>query len=158
MTPAGFFPAKRAKSIAASVCPVLRRTPPSLAISGKMCPGRDKSCGRVFSSTKASTVNARSLAEIPVVTPLPFKSTETVKAVSIGSVLLLTIRPNCNSLHRLSVKGAQINPRPSLAMKLMISGEIFSAAVKKSPSFSRLSSSTTMMTSPFLTAAMASSI
>ena len=61
---------------------------------------------------EACIVKALSEAEIPVVTPLPRKSTDTVNAVSIGSVLLCTIIPNSNSLQRFSVKGAQINPRP----------------------------------------------
>jgi len=43
ITPADLNPAKRAKSIAASVCPVRRKTPPCLAIKGKICPGRAKS-------------------------------------------------------------------------------------------------------------------
>ena len=93
---------------------------------------------------------ALSEADIPVVTPLPLKSTDTVNAVSIGSVLLWTIIPNSNSLHRFSVKGAQIKPRPCVAMKLIISGVTFSAAAKKSPSFSLFSSSTTIITLPSL--------
>jgi hypothetical protein len=39
-TPAGLNPASRAKSIAASVCPALRNTPPFFALRGKICPGR----------------------------------------------------------------------------------------------------------------------
>jgi len=35
-TPAGVSPAKRAKSMAASVCPALLKTPPSLAFKGKI--------------------------------------------------------------------------------------------------------------------------
>ena len=88
INPAGCKLAKRAKSIAASVCPVLLKTPPSFAFKGKIWPGLAKSNGFVFLSIKAFTVVALSDAEIPVVTPLPRKSTETVKAVSIGSVLL----------------------------------------------------------------------
>ena len=34
ITPAGAFPASRAKSTAASVCPTRRKTPPGLAIRG----------------------------------------------------------------------------------------------------------------------------
>ena len=83
ITPAGLKPAKRAKSIAASVCPVRRKTPPCLAVRGNICPGRASSCGLVSSFTKAKIVLARSAAEMPVVTPLPFKSTDTVKAVSM---------------------------------------------------------------------------
>ena len=69
--------------MAASVCPVLLKTPPFLATKGKMCPGLAKSKGFVAAFTNAKMVFALSLAEIPVVTPLPFKSTETVKAVSM---------------------------------------------------------------------------
>ncbi len=158
ITPAGFNPANLAKSMAASVCPVLRNTPPSLATKGKICPGLANSKGLVFSSTRAFTVLALSLAEIPVVTPLPLKSTEMVKAVSIGSVLLLTIMFNSKALQRFSVKGVHIRPRPWVAIKFIISGVTISAAAKKSPSFSLSSSSTTIITLPFLISLMASSI
>ncbi|MNG23941.1 hypothetical protein D3C84_1086080 [compost metagenome] len=83
ITPADLKPANLAKSIAASVWPVLRNTPPCLATKGKICPGRANSCGLVFGSTNDKTVFALSAAEIPVVTPFPFKSIETVKAVSM---------------------------------------------------------------------------
>ena len=36
ITPAGSNPAIRAKSIAASVCPALRKTPPAFAFKGKI--------------------------------------------------------------------------------------------------------------------------
>src|SRR6478609_537630 len=42
----------------------------------------------------------------------------------------------------------QIKPRPNLAIKLMASGVIFSAAMVRSPSFSRSSSSTTTIMRP----------
>ena len=112
ITPAGSNPAKRAKSMAASVCPVLLNTPPSLALNGKICPGRAKSNGFVVLSISALMVRALSEAEIPVVTPLPRRSTDTVNPVSIGSVLLFTIIFNSSSAQRRSVNGAQINPRP----------------------------------------------
>jgi len=98
--------------MAASVCPVLLNTPPSFAFNGNICPGLAKSKDFVLLSINAFTVADLSEADIPVVTPLPRKSTYTVNAVSIGSVLLETIIPNSNSLHRNSVKGAQIKPRP----------------------------------------------
>ncbi|MNE20029.1 hypothetical protein D3C80_1131310 [compost metagenome] len=93
-------------------------------------------------------VFALSCTEIPVVQPCPIKSTETVNCVSCKTVLLVTIKFKSSSLHLDSVKGAQINPRPCVAMKLIISGVTFSAAAIKSPSFSRSSSSTTMITFP----------
>jgi hypothetical protein len=52
--------------IAASVCPLLVRTPPSLARRGTMCPGRVKSSGRLDGSLSLEAVNALSWAEIPV--------------------------------------------------------------------------------------------
>src|SRR4029450_2235667 len=52
----------------------------------------------------------------------------------------------------------QIRPRPNLAMKLIASGVIFSAAMVRSPSFSRSSSSTTMIIRPWRNAATASSM
>jgi len=55
----------RARSTAASVCPARTSTPPSRARRGNVCPGRARSSGRVFGSTAASTVTARSAAEIP---------------------------------------------------------------------------------------------
>ena len=45
ITPAGFNPASLAKSTAASVCPALFNTPPSLATKGNTCPGLLKSSG-----------------------------------------------------------------------------------------------------------------
>ena len=48
ITPAGFRPARRARSTEPSVCPARRSTPPSRARSGKMWPGRERSCGSRF--------------------------------------------------------------------------------------------------------------
>jgi|GEM_PF-6491873 len=63
-----------------------------------------------------------------------------------------------SSAQRSSVSGAQTSPRPWVTMKLMTSGVALRAAVTKSPSFSRSSSSTTMTTFPAFIAAIASSI
>ena len=68
-TPAGFIPASLARSIAASVWPVRRRTPPGFAFKGKICPGLPSSSGFVSGSTNARMVFDLSLAEIPVVHP-----------------------------------------------------------------------------------------
>ncbi len=57
-------------------------------------------------------VLALSLAEIPVETPSPNKSIETVKAVSFGSVLLETIASKPSSSHLFSGSGVQISPLP----------------------------------------------
>ena len=53
--------------------------------------------------------------------------------------------------------GTQIRPRPSVAMKLIASGVTISAAIARSPSFSRSSSSTMMTMRPALISSTASS-
>ena len=68
--------------------------------------------GLVFLSIKALIVAARSETDIPVVTPFPFKSIDTVKAVSCGSVFVPTIKFKPNLLEIFSVIGAQIRPLP----------------------------------------------
>ncbi len=52
----------------------------------------------------------------------------------------------------------QISPRPWVAMKLMASGVTSSAAIVRSPSFSRSSSSTTTTMRPALSSRMAVSM
>src|SRR4051812_37103430 len=64
----------------------------------------------------------------------------------------------CNSSSRCPVIGRQIRPRPYVAMKLMASGVTFSAAIMRSPSFSRSSSSTMMIMRPSWISVIASSI
>ena len=158
MTPAASSPASRARSMAASVCPARRSTPPRRARRGKMWPGRPSSSGRVVGSMRAWMVLARSWALIPVVHPLPTRSTLTVKGVSNAALLRLTMSSSSSSSQRSSMRGAQIKPRPSTAMKLIISGVANRAAATKSPSFSRSSSSTTMITFPCRMSSMASSM
>ena len=146
----------RARSMAASVCPARFRTPPSRASSGKMWPGRSRSRGRVTGSTSARTVAARSWAEMPVVVSWR-KSTLTVKAVRIVSVLLATISGRSSSRARSRVTGAQMTPEVWWRKKAIFSGVANSAAMMRSPSFSRSSSSTTTTISPRPTAVTASS-
>ena len=157
-TPAGLNPANLDKSTAASVCPVLLNTPPSLADKGKICPGLARLEGLVFSFTRALIVFDLSLVEIPDVTPLPIKSTEIVKAVCISSVLFETIGSSFKCLHLLDVSGTQIKPLPCVAIKFTISGDMISAGYIKSPSFSLFSSSTTIITLLFFKSSMASLI
>lgn len=90
MTPAGSSPASFARSVAASVCPALRRTPPSAVCSGNMCPGFTSASGLVSGSARSWQVSALSAAEIPVVMPFA-ASTETVNAVFSDSVFLRLI-------------------------------------------------------------------
>ncbi len=80
ITPAGFSPASRAMSTAASVCPARTSVPPSRATSGKMWPGVTMSSRPHSGLTATATVWARSAAEMPVVTPSR-ASMDTVKAV-----------------------------------------------------------------------------
>ena len=81
-----------------------------------------------------------------------------VNAVWCMAVFSLTMRSNSSSLALCSSIGVQINPLPLVAIKLTISGVMQAAAQIKSPSFSRSSSSTTMITFPFLTSCNASSM
>ena len=90
----------------------------------------------------------RSEALMPVLMPLA-ASTETVKAVEKLSRFCSTMALSPSSFARSPVSGAQMRPRPWVAMKLMICGVIFSAAQMRSPSFSRSSSSVTMTKRPF---------
>ena len=122
-----------------------------------MWPGRARSSGCVAGSTSARTVRARSYAEVPVVTPR-FASTVTVKAVPIGAVLSDTIMLMRSSSRRSPVMGTQMRPRPCLAMKLTASGVTRSAAMTRSPSFSRSSSSTTRIIRPWRMSSIAASI
>ena len=100
-------------------------------------------------------VCARSLALMPVVTPLA-ASMETVKPVPILFVFIGTCG-NSSSVSQISLEsGMQINPRPSRAMKLMASGVQCSASMARSPSFSRPGSSTRMIILPALRSASTS--
>ena len=105
----------------------------------------------------ARTVVARSAAEMPVVVPCP-ASTETVNAVRCDSVLSATISGSCSSSRRSPSIGMQITPLVWRTMKPIVSGVIFSAAMMRSPSFSRSSSSTTITSSPRAIAAIAFSM
>ncbi len=122
-----------------------------------MCPGRPRSSGLVLGSAKALMVSARSCEDTPVVQPSSL-STVTVKGVPKMEVLFATCLSNSSSKQRSSVMGAQSTPRPIVIIKFTFSGVINSAEVIKSPSFSRSSSSTTMMISPCRIASIASSI
>mmetsp|Transcript_61278 Transcript_61278/g.147581 ORF Transcript_61278/g.147581 Transcript_61278/m.147581 type:complete len:228 (+) Transcript_61278:229-912(+) len=153
-TPHSWRPASLQKSTEASVCPSRSSTPPSRGRSGKTWPGRLKSPGTVVGLARARKVAARSKAEIPVVVP-SFTSTLTVKAVCLGSWLLMTMGGSSSSSSRLPFTATQITPEEYRLMKPIVSGVANSAAMIKSPSFSRSSSSVTTMILPALTASMA---
>ena len=104
-------------------------------------------------------VVARSVAEMPVVTPnRRWASMLTVKAVDSSSVLRSVIWGKPSWSQRSPVSARQIRPRPCRVMKLIISGVASSAAQTRSPSFSRSSSSATMMILPFRRSSIACSI
>jgi hypothetical protein len=122
-----------------------------------MWPGRARSSGRVSGCKSVFTVVARSRAEIPVLT-LCLASTEIAKAVSKAEVFSDTMAGIWSWSRRALMMGRQIRPRPWVAMKLIASGVTFSAAMVRSPSFSRSSSSTTITILPCWMSRMASSI
>ena len=147
----------RARSTAASVWPARRNTPPSFARNGNTCPGCTRSSGVDFGFAIVLIVAARSCALMPVVTPVA-ASTETVKSVRYISRFCATIRcrPSCSA--RSFEIGTQIKPRPCIAMKLMAFGVAFSAAMTRSPSFSRSASSVTITILPAAISRTTSSI
>ena len=157
MTPAGVSPARRAKSTAASVWPARASTPPGFAMSGNTWPGCTRSSGPLRGSMATRMVCARSAAEIPVVTPSR-ASMVTVKAVPNREVLLRTMGIRCIFSARSAVMDRQMSPRPCAAMKLTASGVTNSAAMVRSPSFSRSSSSTTTTMRPAFISSRASSM
>ena len=157
ITPAGVRPASRARSTAASVWPVRSSTPPGLDLSGKTWPGWTRSRGRAAGSIATWIVRARSAAEMPVVTPSR-ASIETVKGVWNGDSFLAAIRSSPSSSQRSGVSDRQISPRPCMAMKLIASGVTNWAAIVRSPSFSRSSSSQTTTIRPARISSIASSI
>ena len=97
---------------------------------------------------------ARSAAEMPVVVPC-LASTDTVNAVRWRSVFSATISGSWSSSSRSPSSGMQITPLVWRIMNAIASGVTFSAAMMRSPSFSRSASSTTTTSSPRATAAMA---
>ncbi len=106
-----------------------------------MWPGLTMSRGLAPSFTAVSTVCDRSAALMPVVTPSR-ASMLMVKAVERLARFWSTIIGRSRVRMRSSVRLRQIRPRPCRAMKLIASGVHFSAAMTRSPSFSRSSSST----------------
>ncbi len=140
-TPAGSSPASMARSTPASVWPARVSTPPGWAISGKMWPGWCRSDGLALGFTAVRMVCARSCAEMPVVTPSA-ASMLTVKLVWNWAVLACTIGARPRSAARVRVSGRHTRPRPWVTMKLMSLAFTSSAAMIRSPSFSRSSSST----------------
>src|SRR4051812_25778071 len=155
MTPTGGRPESLQRSTAASVWPERMSTPPSLAISGKMWPGRTKSAAPMLLLASARTVLVRCSAEMPVVSPWR-TSTDTVKAVPSGASFEATIGSRRRRRASAPVRGAQTMPQVLRMMNAILSGVQSEAATMRSPSFSRSSSSVTMTISPAENASTAS--
>src|SRR6476469_1627006 len=155
-TPPGVSPARRVRSIAASVCPRRSSTPLGRARSGKMWPGRTRSSGPLSGSIATWMVRARSAAEMPVVTPVR-ASIDTVKPVASQPSLAGTISGSSSSSQRWDGNERQISPRASQAMNAIFSAVTNSAAMHRSPSFSRSGSSHTTTMPPRRSCASAAS-
>src|SRR3954449_8819864 len=153
ITPAGMSPARRARSIDASVWPVRSSTPPSLAFSGCTWPPTTMSSRPLLGSTASCIVCAWSCTLMPVVTPSR-AFIVTVTGVWCGVSFLAAISSRPSSSQRSGVRARQIQPPAWRVMKLIASGVMNCAAMTRSPSFSRSSSSTT---TTILPAAMSSS-
>ena len=149
ITAAACRPASVAISSEASVWPRRVSTPPGAARSGNTCPGRPRSAGFVCGLSRARIVVLRSNAEIPVETPWR-ASTEIVNGVPNPEVLELegTIKGSSSASRRSAGMAMQIKPQASRAIKLMAAGVANSAAIARSPSFSRSSSSTMITNFP----------
>src|SRR5690606_551619 len=157
ITPLASKPAMRDRSQAASVWPARDSTPPGWAIRGKMCPGLTISSALAPLATATCTVRARSAAEMPVVTPSA-ASMDTVKLVPKPEPLRCDISGRSRASQRSRLIGRQIRPRAKRAMKLMCSAWQHSAAMIRSPSFSRSSSSMRMTILPWRMSSTSSSI
>ena len=107
--------------------------------------------------TAVLIVCALSYADIPVVTPSE-ASIEIVKLVSCFESVSFFIRGRFICLHLSLVRVKQINPLAYLLIKFISSGVTLLAAIMKSPSFSRLSSSTINTILPFFKSSRMSSV
>ncbi len=157
ITPEGWQPASRARSTEPSVWPLRTSAPPCRARRGKMCPGETRSAGRTPGRMRVWTVWARSAALSPSVMPSA-ASTETVKAVPSGARLESVMGARRRRSTMSGSRATQMSPLPSRAMKATDSGVTASAAMIRSPSFSRSSSSTSMSIRPARTSSMASAM
>ena len=155
ITAAGVRPAMAVRSQPASVWPARTSTPPGTARTGKMWPGCTRSDGLASRATATWMVRARSAAEMPVSTPSA-ASIDWVKLVPYRVPLRAAISGRSSWRQRSSVSVRQTRPRPCVTMKLMASGVTNSAAMTRSPSFSRSSSSTRMTMRPARSSAMIS--
>ena len=126
--------------------------------SGKMWPGRARSPGRVAGSMSAWMVAARSTAEMPVRRAVAVVDGDGERGAHATRCCRVTISGRSSSSSRSPVIGTQMTPEVWCRKNAIFSGVADSAAMMRSPSFSRSSSSTTTTISPRPMAATASSI
>src|SRR5215469_1722061 len=112
-----------------------------------MCPGRAKSAGAEVGLASARMVAARSTEDTPVVVPAR-RSTDTVNAVRCDSLLTGTICGRSSRASAASSIGTQMMPLVWRIMNATASAVACSAAMMRSPSFSRSSSSMTITIRP----------
>ena len=137
--------------------PVRSRTPPARAFSGMTWPPTTMSSWPLAGSTAVRIVCARSAARMPVVTPSR-ASMVTVNGVWCGRLVLQRHELEAQVVAALG-RERQADPARGawVAMKLMSSAVTNSAAMTRSPSFSRSSSSTTTTMRPAAISSSASS-
>mmetsp|Transcript_3534 Transcript_3534/g.9504 ORF Transcript_3534/g.9504 Transcript_3534/m.9504 type:complete len:280 (-) Transcript_3534:385-1224(-) len=159
MSPAAEHFASFVRSTAASVCPGRFSTPPRLARRGRMCPGLAKSSGMLLGFASARVVAARSDAEIPVVVPCR-RSTVVVNAVDMDSSFSCdaTMSGSRSLSHSSGHIATHASPLVLLTRNAICSVVHSSAAMMRSPSFSRSSSSSTTTNRPSAISAMHSSM
>ena len=104
---------------------------------------------------KGRKVAARSAAEIPVDVEVDLASTETVKAVPLGSSLFTHIGGSCKAWRRSSGTETQMTPELWRTIKPTVSSVASSPAMIRSPSFSLSSSSVTTIGLPSFNALIA---
>ena len=128
-TPDGLRPARRARSTAASVCPIRWRTPPGFARSGKMWP-RLHQIVRLESGLIATwTVWLRSAAEMPGRDPLAGLDRSGERGAERRTRCGRSSGGKPSWSARSSVRQRQISPRACVAMKLIASGVANWAAI-----------------------------
>ena len=149
----------RARSTAASVCPARTSTPPSRARSGNTWPGpREVGRLRLRIDRGQHRRGAIGRGDAGASRDASRRSGRRTRCRT-ASVLSLHRQRQLELVEPLARSSTGRSGRgPCLAMKLMISGVTFSAATVRSPSFSRSSSSTTMIMRPSRKASTASSI
>ena len=103
------------------------------------------------------TVWARSNAEVPVLMPVR-ASIGAVHGVPWASTFLPGSGSRCSRSQMAADSDSPRMPQPLRTMKLIASGVTFSAAMTRSPSFSRFSSSTSTIIRPARSSSRASSI